>query len=156
MIKQQNYTTETIALGAMRAKPFSMRTQRYHRHQQKTTQVSSSNQLFRIHHLRSKKGFTNQLFSLKYNTFFRKIFVEPNISFKFFYSSGFASNAEVRRRKRQKRQSDMEAKIKDIKRKQKESEAAAEAAPKKRRCLMIFSGVVVCVICCAYVYSKLG
>ncbi|XP_055308645.1 tyrosine-protein phosphatase non-receptor type 61F-like isoform X1 [Sitodiplosis mosellana] len=70
--------------------------------------------------------------------------------------SGLTSTAELRRRKRKERNADIEAKIKDIKRKQKETEAAAEAAPKKRRCHMIFSGVVVCVICCANVYSKFG
>lgn len=50
----------------------------------------------------------------------------------------------------------MEDKITEIKRKQKACEAAAEAAPKKRRSIMIFTGVVVCAICCAYIYTKFG
>lgn len=89
-----------------------------------------------------------------------------NIFFPFVFSlthtrthkmcSTSTSNAELRRRKRQERQSVMEEKIKDIKRKQKACEAAAEAAPKKRRSLMIFSGVVVCALCCAYIYTKFG
>lgn len=73
---------------------------------------------------------------------------------KFVYSS--SDVLRQRKQVRQERKSAMEDKIKDIKRKQAEVEAAAEAAPKKRRCLMIFSGVVVCVLCCAYVYSKFG
>lgn len=63
---------------------------------------------------------------------------------------------EVRRRKRIERQTAMEEKIRVIKRKQRASEAAAANAPKKRRSLVIFSGVVICVLCCAYVYSKFG
>lgn len=112
-----------------------------------------SNELFRFHVCAEMKfNSTNDTrFFFSFHFYFR--FVGNVITHN---NSGLSSNAELRRRKRQKRQSDMEAKIKDIKRKQKESEAAAEAAPKKRRCLMIFSGVVVCVICCAYVYSKLG
>lgn len=62
----------------------------------------------------------------------------------------------MRRRKRNERHTAMEEKIKDIKRKQKETEAAAENAVKKRRSLMIFSGVAICVLCCAYVYAKFG
>lgn len=79
--------------------------------------------------------------------------------FSYFFSpmcSTSTTNAELRRRKRQERQLAMEDKIKDIKRKQKAFEAAAEAAPKKRRSLMIFSGVVVCALCCAYIYTKFG
>lgn len=74
--------------------------------------------------------------------------------FFFVYADVYSPSNELRRRIRQDRKTALTEQIKDIKRKQAELEAAAEAAPKKRRCLMIFSGVVVCVLCCAYVYSK--
>ncbi|XP_055620681.1 tyrosine-protein phosphatase non-receptor type 61F isoform X2 [Toxorhynchites rutilus septentrionalis] len=46
---------------------------------------------------------------------------------------GLSPNAELRRRKRLERQTAMEEKIRDIKRKQKEAESTAAASPKKRR-----------------------
>lgn len=66
------------------------------------------------------------------------------------------SSALLRQRKRHDRNAEMKEKIKEIKRKQKACEEAAEAAPKKRRSIIIFSGVVVCALCCAYIYTKLG
>lgn len=68
----------------------------------------------------------------------------------------FRSGAELRRRKRAERQTAIEEQVRDIKRKQRESEADAEHAVKKRRSLMIISGVAICVLCCALVYAKFG
>lgn len=62
---------------------------------------------------------------------------------------------EVRRRKRVERQSVMEDRIREIKRKQRD----AEDAPKKRRSMMlsIAAGVSVVVgLVCIYAYAKLG
>lgn len=164
--KPQNCSTEPAVMEAMSWKIVSIRMQRYHRHRQKCQTQASRNSTIRIHHLKRRHhrrttGSINLpfyfLFFFYYYCFhIVRVLTQWFSYFTCFVYSGLASNAELRRRKRQKRNADIEAKIKDIKRKQKETEAAAEAAPKKRRCLMIFSGVVVCVICCAYVYSKLG
>lgn len=94
--------------------------------------------------------------ALQFSILYELLFIYSSIFLSIYSNSAINSSYELRRRNRQERQTAMEEKIKDIKRKQKETEAAAEAEPKKRRCLMVFSGVVVCVLCCAYVYTKLS
>lgn len=63
---------------------------------------------------------------------------------------------ELKRRKRTERQANIEHKVNEIKRKQRESEERKHAA-KKRRSLITYiaAGVVVGVIC-VYAYSKLA
>lgn len=88
----------------------------------------------------------------RYGTSMKRLYSKLYGCFLYFRST----NAELRRRKRAERQTAIEEKIRDIKRKQKESEADADSAVKKRRSLMIFSGVAICVLCCALVYAKFG
>lgn len=65
---------------------------------------------------------------------------------------GQSPNAELRRRKRLERQSAMEEKIRDIKRKQKESESNS---PKKRRSIILSIAAGVCIgVLCVYLYTR--
>ncbi|XP_058458115.1 tyrosine-protein phosphatase non-receptor type 61F isoform X1 [Malaya genurostris] len=63
-------------------------------------------------------------------------------------------NVELRRRKRLERQTAMEEKIREIKRKQKEVESKA-ASPKKRRSLIFTIAAGVCIgVLCVYLYTR--
>ncbi|XP_062708201.1 tyrosine-protein phosphatase non-receptor type 61F isoform X1 [Aedes albopictus] len=65
---------------------------------------------------------------------------------------GQSPNAELRRRKRLERQSAMEEKIREIKRKQKESESNS---PKKRRSIILTIAAGVCIgVLCVYLYTR--
>lgn len=157
------------AIAATIWMPVLMQIPHYRRHQQRaqTHFRAALNQIaYRIHHTtvnrrQTMKGMSTNIQrdptlewkekKLTKTTFPRFISFFPHSM-----CSTSTTNAELRRRKRQERQSTMEEKIKDIKRKQKAYEAAAEAAPKKRRSLLILSGVVVCALCCAYIYTKFG
>jgi tyrosine-protein phosphatase non-receptor type 1 len=61
------------------------------------------------------------------------------------------ATSELRHRNRSARQEAMQEKIREIKRKQKESE---RSLPKKRRSLLILSGVILVLSVFAYVYVK--
>lgn len=81
------------------------------------------------------------------------LFMKPYLT-SLFYINSTAEN-ELRRRKRIARQSAMEDRIREIKRKQRD----AEEAPKKRRSLMlsIAAGVGVVVgLVCVIAYAKFG
>lgn len=68
-----------------------------------------------------------------------------------------SENNELRRRIRRERQSAMESKIKEIKRKQRAAEEEAARAPKKRRSMMITIAAGVGLLCfCVYAYTKFG
>lgn len=65
---------------------------------------------------------------------------------------GQSPNAELRRRKRLERQSAMEEKIREIKRKQKESESGS---PKKRRSMIFTIAAGICIgVLCVYLYTR--
>ncbi|XP_065080738.1 tyrosine-protein phosphatase non-receptor type 61F isoform X1 [Ochlerotatus camptorhynchus] len=65
---------------------------------------------------------------------------------------GQSPNTELRRRKRLERQSAMEEKIREIKRKQKESESNS---PKKRRSIIFSIAAGVCIgVLCVYLYTR--
>lgn len=64
-------------------------------------------------------------------------------------------NAELRRRKRLERQTVMEEKIREIKRKQKEVESSKAASPKKRRSIILTIAAGVCIgVLCVYFYTR--
>ena len=64
------------------------------------------------------------------------------------------NNNEVRHRTRVARNEAMQDKIREIKRKQKETESKKISLPKKRRSLLILSGVILVLSVFAYVYVK--
>lgn len=67
--------------------------------------------------------------------------------------------AELRRRKRLERQSAMEEKIREIKRKQQEVEDSKSSSPKKRRFIMLacsLAGVCCIGVLCVYLYAARG
>uniref|UniRef100_A0A1Q3F3Z9 protein-tyrosine-phosphatase n=1 Tax=Culex tarsalis TaxID=7177 RepID=A0A1Q3F3Z9_CULTA len=65
--------------------------------------------------------------------------------------------AELRRRKRLERQSAMEEKIREIKRKQQEVEDSKSSSPKKRRFIMLAAGVGCLIgVLCVYLYARGG
>lgn len=66
----------------------------------------------------------------------------------------FSPENEVRRRKRAERQANIEQKVNEIKRKQRENEESKQTAKKRRSIITyITAGVIVGVIC-VYAYSK--
>lgn len=61
---------------------------------------------------------------------------------------------EIRRRKRLEKQANMEDKIRDIKRKQKEIEESAMTSKKRRSILFTLAAGVTFAAFCYYIYSK--
>lgn len=64
------------------------------------------------------------------------------------------NNTELRRRKRLERKENMEEKIQQIKRKQREVEDGAISAKKRRSIFIIAAGVTIAAFC-VYLYTKL-